>query len=157
MKVAYVGRVWPKVMQGAGLAGCVVLGGCHLVDRTTFNPALRASRNPPAEVKPTAPTRIGPPPLLTIRFDHPTDYSQALRMAVTQATARKPDVEFLVTTVVAASGTHEDQLQAVRQDGGDARRIASDIVGMGVDQGQVVLSARAEPGVQGHEVRIYVR
>lgn len=143
----------------------VLLCGCKLVDQTTFDPGLRArmaqtrgSAAAAPDAAPTsAPARSGPPPLLTIRFEGSADYELSLRQAVAQALARKPDVRFSVVTIVPQVGSLDDQVAAIGRHGGDARRVASDILADGVDSGQVELGARAEPGVTGHEVRVYVR
>jgi hypothetical protein len=135
-----------------------MLGGCRLVDQTTFDPALRArvfAPPKPAPVAAAAPS--GPPPLLTIRFDQPVSYADQLRVAVGDAVRRKPDVEFNVVTVVPDAGGVDAQIAAVQRYGGDARRVAADIQADGVDPGQIGLGARAEPGASGHEVRVYVR
>lgn len=151
----------PAFRQASLLSLCLLagLGACRLVDQTSFDPALRARLYPP----PTPPKPVpviptpGPAPLVTIRNAEQVDYRGVLAMAVAQALSRKSDVVFNVVTVVPDTGSVADRIAAVRRVAGDARQVASDIQNDGVDPGQVELGARAEPGITGHEVRVYVQ
>jgi hypothetical protein len=134
----------------------MLLSACQLVDQTTFDPALRARIHASKPATPATPVSFGQPALLTIRFDQSVDYEDALRQAVTEARRRKPDVRFIVVTVVPDTGSLDDQIAAVSKFGADARNVAAALQNDGVDQGQIGLGARTEPGLQGHEVRVYV-
>jgi hypothetical protein len=127
-------------------------GGCTLIDQRTFNPQAGM---PP--VIPVPPGPAAPPPLITIDFGHPNpDYTVMVRQAVEQAVARKPDVQFDVTTVVPAIGTAADQAAAASALTADAREIARVISADGVDDDRVHLSARAEPGLTSRQVQVFV-
>jgi hypothetical protein len=147
-------------MQGAAMARSLPLllaltllaGGCTLIDQRTFNP--RAGQGPVAPPS-TAP---GPPPaLITIDFEKPNPaYEAQLRQAVDQALARKASVVFDVITVVPATGTPAQQVDAAVSIRADARQVAGIIVDQGASQDQVHMLARAEPSVAGRQVQVFV-
>ncbi len=146
-------RPFPRSTQFACLLLLASLaGGCTLIDQRTFNPQ--------AGMPPAIPAPVGPavaPPLITIDFAHPNpDYTVMVRQAVEQAVARKPDVQFDVTTVVPAVGTPADQAVAASALTADAREIARVISSDGVDDDRVHLAARAEPGLTSRQVRVFV-
>ena len=104
-----------------------------------------------------SPGAPGPQALITVDFSKPDPaYEAALRQAVDDAVARKPDVAFDVTTVVPASGSSADQIAAASSLNADARAIARVISGQGVDDDRVHLSAVSEGGAPGKQVRVYV-
>jgi hypothetical protein len=134
------------------LAVATLVGGCTMIDQRTFNP--RAGLGPPSP----PPTGPGPAPaLMTIDFEKPDPiYEAQLREAVDQALARKPMVSFDVVTVVPAVGTPAQQVDAADSIRADARTVARIISDEGVDDDRVHLLARAETGVVGRQLQIYV-
>ncbi len=97
-------------------------------------------------------------PLATIGFARPdVDYRQALYNAVSAAVDRSPGVGFDVIAVTPAAGEPAQQARTLAAARGNAERVAQSITGMGIPAGRVSLGARAEPGVGGNEVRVYVR
>jgi len=131
---------------------CLTLGGCTLVDQTTFNPRAGFM-----EVAPPPPG-LGPAPaLVTIDFGKPAPvYEAALRQAVGDAVARKPGVAFDVATIVPADGTPAQQVAAATALNPDARTVARGINDAGVDEDRISLSARSEVGVSSRQIRVYV-
>ncbi len=129
-----------------------LLAGCKLIDQRTFNP--NADKAPVVAVPPgPAPAR----PLVTIDFNTPDPaYAEALHQAVQQALARKPDVQFDVTTVVPATGSPADQVKAASGLDAQARQVARTISGDGVDEDNVHLSARADPAVTNRQIQVFV-
>lgn len=140
-------------------ATLLLLGGCKLVDQTTFNPeagrppAVAARPTPPA---PAPPALSGPTPLLTVRGEA-APFDDAVRDAVTAARAVRRDVAFDVITVVAADGTPGEQAARARDGAEGAVQVAALIVAQGVPSGRVRLGARTERGITEREVRVYVR
>jgi hypothetical protein len=97
-------------------------------------------------------------PLVTIGFARPdVDYRQALYNAVSAAVDRSPGVGFDVVAVAPAAGEPAEQARTLATARGNAERVAQSITGMGIPADRVSLGARAEPGVGGNEVRVYVR
>ena len=134
------------------LAVSVLVGGCTLIDQRTFNPRAGQGPLPPPSTAPGP-----PPPLITIDFEKPDPvYEAQLRGAVDQALARKPSVVFDVVTVVPATGTAEQQVDAAISIRADAREVARIIADQGASPDQVHLLARAEPGAAGRQVQVYV-
>lgn len=130
----------------------LALGGCTLVDQTTFN--ANAGK---LQVEPPPPGPVRAAALLTIDFTHPGPvYEIALRQAVDLAVARKPDVAFAVTTVVPTSGTAAQQVASATALNPDARAIARVINDQGVDQDRITLSAASEPDAPGPQIRVFV-
>jgi hypothetical protein len=137
-------------MQGAAmvrsfsllLALTVLAGGCTLIDQRTFNP--RAGLGLPE-----------PPTIIDFEKPNPV-YEAQLRDAVDQALARKPTVMFDVVTIVPATGTPAQQVDAAVSIRADARQVAGIIVDQGAGQDQVHMLARAEPNAAGRQVQVYV-
>ncbi len=134
------------------LALLLLLGGCTLIDQRTFNPRAGMGPLPPPVTGP------GPvPPLIAVDFSKPAPvYEQPLRQAVEQALARKATVTFDVTIVVPNTGTVDEQADAAASIRADARDVARIIVDEGVDEGRVHMLARAESGIVGRQVQVYV-
>jgi hypothetical protein len=128
----------------------LLLGGCTLIDQRTFNPR--------AGMGPIVPPGPGPPPaLISVDFSKPHPvYETPLRQAVEQALARKPTVVFDVTIVVPDTGTVAQQTAAAASIRADARDVARIITEEGVDEQRVHLLARAESGIVGLQVQVYV-
>ncbi len=131
----------------------LTLGGCTLVDQNTFN--SHAGDAPVVAPVPVvaAPPTPDPLALLTI-FDTagaPPGVTPAtkadIHRAVVAARARKPDMSFDVTAIVAPDATTA---------GPDAPAIARAIVDDGVSPSRVHLAARPEAGASGREVRVFV-
>ncbi|MEJ1977420.1 MAG: hypothetical protein WDN49_16285 [Acetobacteraceae bacterium] len=130
----------------------LLLAGCKLIDQTTFNP--NAGKPPAAPAPIVAAAEL---PLITIDFSTPDPvYDTALRLAVSDAVSRKPDVIFDVTTVVPATGTPADQVAAATALSADARLVARTISSEDVNDDQVHLSARSEAGLASRQIRVYV-
>jgi hypothetical protein len=132
------------------LALLLLLGGCTLIDQRTFNP--RAGLGPPVPPVPGP-----PPPLISVDFGKPNPvYEAPLRHAVEEALARKATVAFDVTIVVPATGTIAEQADAAASIRADARDVAGIIADEGVDTDRIHLLARAESGIVGRQVQVYV-
>jgi hypothetical protein len=128
----------------------LLLGGCTLIDQRTFNPR--------AGMGPIVPPGPGPTPaLISVDFSKPDPvYETPLRQAVEQALSRKPTVAFDVTIVVPATGTIAQQAAAAASIRADAREVARIITDEGVDEERVHMLARAESGIVGRQVQVYV-
>ena len=139
-------------------AAVLLLGGCKLIDQTTFNPD--AGKPPVIATRPAPPaappTPDGPPPLLTVRGD-PASFDAELRDAVAAARAAKRDVVFNVVAVVEAEGSPAEQAARAEAGAGGATAVAGMIVAQGVAPDRVRLETRTERGVIDREVRVYVR
>lgn len=132
------------------LPGCA-LTGCTLVDQRTFNPDAGAPPViPPAAAAPVAAAPPGPPPLLTLRPGQMAD--DAVQQAVAAARRRKPDVLFDVVAMVPAA--MEDEVRPATTEAG---AVARAITAQGVPASRVRLLARPAAGLEGREVRVYVR
>lgn len=144
--------MWP-------LIALALLGGCALIDQTTFNPdagkpPLVATRPPPA---PVLPAPSGTPALLTVRLADSAPFANELRDAVAAARARKRDVVFDVVAVAPVGGSPAEQAARAEAGAAEAARVAEMIVAQGVAPTRVRLGSRTEPSVLAHEVRVYVR
>lgn len=136
-----------------------LLGGCALIDQTTFNPdagkpPVVAMRPPPA---PVLPAPSGPPALLTVRLGNEAPFADELRDAVAAARARKRDVAFDVVAVAPVGGSPAEQAARAEAGGEEAARVAEVIVSEGIPSSRVRLGSRTEPSVLAREVRVYVR
>lgn len=132
------------------LLALILLGGCTLIDQRTFNPRAGLGPEPPPGPKPVG-------ALISIDFAKPDPvYEAPLRQAVAAALARKADVAFDVVTVVPATGTIAEQVAAADSIKADARSVARVISGEGVADDVVHLLVRAEPGVTGRQVQVFV-
>jgi hypothetical protein len=123
----------------------LALGGCSLVDQTTFAPS-------PAEKKPPAPHSVDPrTPLLAISYDTPNpSYQDMLQYAVRAAEARSPGVQYDVYAILPAGG---DAAQAQSS----AVEVMRAILAQGVPASRVHLGLRTEPAEAVRQVRVYVR
>lgn len=132
---------------------CTALAaGCTLIDQTTFNP--RAGLGP---VEPVSTGPGAPPPLIAIDFDKPDPvYEAQLRQAVDQALAVKPTVSAEVVTVVPATGTPEQQVDAAVGIRADARDVARIIADQGIDPDRIHMSAHSDQGATGRQVLVFV-
>jgi hypothetical protein len=143
-------------MRATTLLLCLLaaLGGCHLVDQRDF--VADADKPPVVPVPPPAPP--GPSnALVVIRFPAADDWRSTLGVAVGLARSRKPDVLFTVQSAVPRVGSPADQADALARTAGDARAVADAIVSDGADRSQVELTAQADAGLTGEEIRIFVR
>ena len=132
------------VLLGLALSGCS-LGGCSLVDQTTFAPS--------PEEKAAAPAQPSDPrtPLLSIGYDTPEPhYQDMLQYAVRAAEARAPGVQYDVYAMLPAGG---DAAQAQ----GSAVEVMHAILAQGVPASRVHLGLRTEPAGAARQVRVYVR
>lgn len=137
-----------KALAVKALALLLLLGGCTLIDQTTFDSkAAQAPVIPPAPPAPPGPPP-GPPALVVIA-PGAADYRASLDRAVAAARARKPDVVFNVVEVQAAD--------AALPAGTDAEAVARAIVADGVAPARVRLVARPEAGGRAREIRVYVQ
>ncbi|WP_072571853.1 hypothetical protein [Granulibacter bethesdensis] len=134
------------------------LGGCKLVDRTTFG---AAPAKPPPSALISALNSEGRIPLLTIRYDGYDDadrsYTDALRTAVQQANISHPGIVYVVTTVVPATGNPTQQIGRAKDARTKAIAVAEDMMLMGVDSDQISLAAMTDPAIQASEIRIFVK
>jgi hypothetical protein len=123
----------------------LALGGCSLVDQTTFAPS-------PAEKTPPAPPSVDPrTPLLAISYDTPNpSYQDMLQYAVRAAEARAPGVQYDVYAILPAGG---DAAQAQSS----AVEVMRAILAQGVPASRVHLGLRTEPAEAVRQVRVYVR
>jgi hypothetical protein len=139
--------------RAVALGLLAVLSACHLIDQRDFDP--QAGTPPKAPAPP--PAKPGPGALLTITYAHgDPDYSTALADAVRRALAVKAGVLFTVQTLVPPAATPAAQAESLREATATGREVGEAIVADGADQGQIELAVRADPGVHGKEVRVFV-
>ena len=123
----------------------LALGGCSLVDQTTFAPSPEEKAAAPAQ--PSADPRT---PLLSIGYNTPNpNYQEMLRYAVQTAETRAPGVQYDVYALLPAGG---DAAQA--QD--SAVEVMRAILAQGVPAARVHLGLRTEPAGAARQVRVYV-
>ncbi|APH58612.1 Hypothetical protein GbCGDNIH7_0309 [Granulibacter bethesdensis] len=150
--------VTPGCLLVLMLAAASGLGGCKLVDRTTFG-AVPAK--PPPSALMSALNSEGRIPLLTIRYDGYDEadrsYTDALRTAVQQANISHPGIFYVVTTVVPATGNPTRQIGRAKAARMKAVTVAEDMMLMGVDSDQISLAAMTDPAIQASEIRIFVK
>ncbi len=118
------------------------------MDQRTFS---RAASLAPAEA-----ANLPALPLITVRFDAPLD-SDAIAGAVQLAMSRRPGAIFEVVAPVPSGAPRAAQEAAVRQGQADAEQVATAMAAAGADRARIQLGLRADPGVPGREVRVYVR
>jgi len=126
------------------------LGGCKLIDQTTF-----AAAPPPQATLPPAPVQLrgARRPLLVIGADATPDaYAPVLRLAVREAERRDPAVRFDVTAV--APEAHPAETDAAET---AALQVMRAIGAEGVAANRILLRVTLDPGVASREVRVYVR
>ncbi len=95
-------------------------------------------------------------PLITVRFDAPLD-TDAIAGAVQLAIARRPGAMFDVVAPIPTGASRAVQDAAVRQAQADAEQVATAMAAAGADRARIQLGLRADPGVPGREVRVFVR
>lgn len=128
------------------IALSLALGGCKLIDQTTFAPSPEAK--PQAAVVPQADTRT---PLVVIRNGTPpTNYQDPLRFAVHAAEARDPTVEYDVIAMLPAP----NDVPQMQRNATDVMRA---ILATGVPARRVHLGLRIQQALAIPQVRVYVR
>ena len=143
-----------------GLACLLALGGCALIDQTTFAPAPGARPAAPA----TTALAVTPPPLdtrvplLTIgAATAPDDYRPLLRFAVSAAQRRDRDVRFDVMAVAPEPAAGAAGAPALRASLATATAVMREIAAAGVPTDRIRLHAGLAPDAPRGEVRVYVR
>jgi hypothetical protein len=130
----------------APLLAILLLAGCKLIDQTTFAPSPEAEPIPVVSGPPVPFDRRTP--LVTIDFATAApNYQDLLRLAVRQAQARDPAVQFDVVAVTKSLEGPPPQATAVM------RTIMSERV----PANRVHLGLHADPAVAALQVRVYVR
>ena len=133
------------------LAALLLLGGCALIDQTTFAPAPPPRASAPASTPAPHPVVVDRRiPLLVIGpATRRSDYPALLRDAARAVERRDPAARFDVTAVAgpAQMGAATSEAAAVM------RALAED----GVPRTRMLLRAAVLPGQAGHEVRVYLR
>ena len=131
------------------LAIVASLGGCKLIDQTTFAP----DPEPTAAIAATpaaAPRPASRAPLVAIRYDTANpDFRDLLAYAIRAAEQRRPGGDYDVV----ATATAKDAGQASR----DAATIMTAMKELGVAEARIHLGARLDPALTTREVRIYLR
>jgi len=128
------------------------LGGCKLIDQTTFfapdpEPEAVAAATTPPPVAP--PSRHGPA-LVSIRYDRPNPaYQEPLATAMRAAQQRRPNATY---DVIAVSNV-QDAGQAAR----DAGAVMSEMVKLGVPAARIHLGAELLASQAVREVRVHLR
>lgn len=151
-------RPSPRFARRAVLVAALCLpaiGGCRLVSQKTFN---RHAGDPP--YLPAAPVPQVPgidrPPLVTIvAGTPPAQWQPAVRAAVADALARKPNALFTIVVNVpvgAASGL-PDMKAAVDTDG---QPVLQAVMDAGAGTAQTEMDARGVPSGSATQVCIYV-
>lgn len=136
---------------------CLLLSGCMLVDQRTFDRS--AGRKPVPHAPAAVASGPGPvPPLFVVHAGQADeDWRPALRQAVGDALARKPNVLFTVESVVPVAPSPTAQAASLRAATADAGRpVADAITADGAQPVQVEMTAASETSVTAPEVRVYV-
>lgn len=147
-------RIWQKA-PGVGLtvaALAAVLGGCRLVDQTTFG---ATPHPPPPDALASAFASGGRVPLLVIQPADEVPYTEALDQAVAAAEARNGSVVFTLVGVVPASGDEAAQTKAMDHNADAAHDVLDEMGQDGISPERVTLRARVEPNVTEAEIRLY--
>jgi hypothetical protein len=129
---------------------CILLGGCKLIDQTTFAPSPEAKPRPP--VAAAAGPRVDPrTPLAVIDFTTPAPtYESVLSYAVRTAEGRDRTVQYdvvAVTPTAEAASTGQSQAGEVMQSMLNDRVPAS----------RIHLGLQTDPSLTANQVRVYVR
>jgi hypothetical protein len=134
-------------MKGTwGVTAVLLLGGCKLIDQTTFAPSPEAK--PAASVAPNVDTRTA---LLTINYTEPNpSYQDVLRYAVRAAETRAPGVQY---DVIAMLPSGADPAVAQRR----SAEVMRSIMDQGVPASRIQLGLRAAEAGRPQEIRVYVR
>lgn len=146
-------RRWAAPLVALALLG---LGGCKLIDQTTFAPAPPAA---PVQSAPTPTPKVATHiPLLTIGPNTPVSgYQTLLGFAVHAAEQRDRDVRFDVTAVAPAGLPPARQTEETTAAEAEATRVMQAIAGTGVPADRILLRAVLDPAATQREVRVYVR
>ncbi len=133
----------------------ITLGGCKLIDQTTFGPAPEVPAPSRLAALPPVQDRVA---LLTIRYSTPSpDYRDALRTAVGIAEERRPGTAYDVVAVVPAPQDPAQVNRELAQARQNAAAVMRSIMALGVADTRIGLAARTQPGLATREVRVYVR
>ena len=152
--------VRPRRWGLPGLACLLALGGCALIDQTTFAPAPGARPAAPAAAAlsvtpPPLDTRV---PLLTIgAATPPDDYRALLRFAVGAAQRRDRDVRFDVMAVAPDAAAGPGGAAGLRASLATAAAVMREIAAAGVPADRIRLHAGLAADAPRDEVRVYVR
>ncbi len=136
-----------------------LLGGCTLIDQTTFAPSPEP-KPPPVIVPPPVETRA---PLIVIAASAtPKEYTPSLRTVVRAAQARKRDIEYDVAGIAPATSAAAGQpavasVVAQQEAGSHAAEVMRAIMAQGVPAARIHLAVRSDPAITAGEVRVYVR
>jgi hypothetical protein len=133
----------------------VSLPACHLVDQRDFNPQAGLPPAKPVVAVPSAPAK---PALVTIRYMEPNPpYREALTAAVHAALARKPDVQFIVSTVAPQAETADEAADLGARAAASGREVAQTIVDAGAAPAQVEQLVNVDPSARYREVVVQVQ
>jgi len=128
-----------------------------LVDQRTFDRS--AGRKPVPHLPPAAAAGPGPtPPLFVVHAGQADEeWQPALRQAVGDALARKPNVLFTVESVVPMASSPAAQAASLRAATAEAGRpVADAITADGAQPVQVEMTAASVASATAPEVRVYV-
>ena len=134
------------------LLGLLVLGGCHLVDQTSFGDKPRGPAGPEMAAAFASDGRL---PLLTIRPDDRIPYADGLRQAIDQVEARDGNGRFRLVTVVPVSGDIDHQAALLDAAQSAARGVLDDMGADGISPDRVSLSGRSDPHVTRPELWLF--
>lgn len=97
-------------------------------------------------------------PLLVIRFNQARiNYNDQLFFAATEAVKTKPSVIFDVVAYAPTSSNKAKNTKYRENAQFYGRRIANDLVKMGVNQAQVTVKTQTDGSLKNEEVKIFVR
>lgn len=132
------------------LAALVALGGCKLIDQTTFAPAPEAK--PAAAAAAATPARLDPrTPLAVIDFTSANpEYRGLLRIAVQAAESRDPRVQY---DVIAVTPRLDEATTGQAQAAGVMRTMMTERV----PAARIHLGLQTDPALTANQVRVYVR
>jgi hypothetical protein len=131
------------------------LPACHLVDQRDFNAMAGL---PPAKPVMAAPAEAAQPALVTIRYTEANpSYREALIASVHAALARKPDVQFIVSTVAPHAATADEAADLGAQAAASGREVAQAIVDAGAAPAQVEQLVSVDPSARYREVIVKVQ
>jgi type IV pilus biogenesis protein CpaD/CtpE len=142
----------PLALVALLVSTALALGGCRLVDQTSFGAAPRAPA--PSELA-TALTADGAVPLLVMRPDDGVPYGDALRQAIQAAEVRDSNARFRLLSIVPAQGDLAAQQAALDANTAFAREMLVDMGAAGINSDRVTLLARTDAHVTRREIRLY--
>ena len=133
----------------------LAVGGCTLVDQTTF--ATKPPAPPPGPVV-EAPRLEKRTPLIVVAFTTPPpDYAAPLADAVRAAEASRRGIGYDVIGMAAVAGTRAVQAQAEREAAVNATATMRAMLADGVPDSRIRLGVRTEIGLPVPQVRVFVR